>query len=205
MNVNISDSQLENLMKLIQGESGYDQTITQQIQDVNSASGNPAKGLLQMIPQTFAKYAVKGHSNILSGVDQLYAFFNIANWSNYLTGYAGWSPSGATRGYSNGGLVTHATGGSMASPIQGMRTSQESAPVSMLDLQALQTRYTTLNQVNSKPTVTRHSPKINIKINTSQATQSMNKNDIIDSVISNTFSDWINAKQQQVVLDYYSN
>lgn len=205
MKVDISDSQLDNLMKLIQGESGYKQTAIQQIQDVNSASGNPAKGLLQMIPQTFSKYAVKGHNDIMSGVDQLYAFFNIANWSNYLTGHAGWSPSGPTRGYSNGGLVTHATGGSMASPIQGMRTSQESAPVSMLDLQALQTRYTTLNQVNSKPTVTRHSPKINIKINMSQATQSMNKNDIIDSVINDTFNAWTTTKQQQVMLNYYSN
>lgn len=206
MGVDISDSQLENLMKLIAGESGYDQTITQQIQDVNSAKGDPAKGLLQMIQGTFNKYKVKGHDNILSGVDQLYAFFNIANWSNYLYGHAGWSPSGPTRGYANGGLVTHATGGSMATPVQGMRTSRESAPVSMLDLRSLQTRYTTLNQANSVVhKVKRNTPKIKVKIDTSQAIQSRNKNDIIDSIINDTFNAWVKNNQQQIMLNYYSN
>lgn len=206
MGVDISDSQLENLMKLIAGESGYDQTITQQIQDVNSAKGDPAKGLLQMIPETFNKYKVKGHDNILSGVDQLYAFFNIANWASYLYGHAGWSPSGPTRGYANGGLLTHATGGSMTGPIQGMRTSRESAPVSMLDLRALQTRYTTLNQADSVVhKVKRNAPKIKVKIDTSQAIQSRNKNDIIDSIINDTFNTWVNNNQQQIMLNYYAN
>lgn len=206
MGVDISDSQLENLMKLIAGESNYDQTITQQIQDVNSANGDPAKGLLQMIQGTFNKYKVKGHDNILSGVDQLYAFFNIANWASYLYGHAGWSPSGPTRGYANGGLVTHATGGSMTGPIQGMRTSRESAPVSVLDLRALQTRYTTLNQANSVVhRVKRNAPKIKVKIDTSQAVQSRNKNDIIDSIINDTFNAWVNNSQQQIMLDYYSH
>lgn len=205
MGVDISDSQLENLMKLIAGESNYDQTVTQQIQDVNSANGDPAKGLLQMIQGTFNKYKVKGHDNILSGVDQLYAFFNIANWASYLYGHAGWSPSGPTRGYANGGLVTHATGGSMTSPIQSMRTSRESAPVSMLDLRALQTRYTTLNQADSVPKVKRNAPKIKVKIDTSQAIQSRNKNDIIDSIINDTFNAWVNNNQQQIMLNYYAN
>jgi SLT domain-containing protein len=206
MGVDISDSQLENLMKLIAGESNYDQTITQQIQDVNSANGDPAKGLLQMIQGTFNKYKVKGHDNILSGVDQLYAFFNIANWASYLYGHAGWSPSGPTRGYANGGLVTHATGGSMTGPIQGMCTSRESAPVSVLDLRALQTRYTTLNQANSVVhRVKRNAPKIKVKIDTSQAVQSRNKNDIIDSIINDTFNAWVNNSQQQIMLDYYSH
>ena len=205
MGVDISDSQLENLMKLIAGESNYDQTVTQQIQDYNSAKGDPAKGLLQMIPETFNKYKVKGHDNILSGVDQLYAFFNIANWASYLYGHAGWSPSGPTRGYANGGLVTHATGGSMESPIQSMRTSRESAPVSMLDLRALQTRYTTLSQANSVPKVKRNVAKIKVKIDTSQAIQSRNKNDIIDSIINDTFNAWVNNNQQQIMLNYYAN
>lgn len=206
MGVDISDSQLENLMKLIAGESNYDQTITQQIQDVNSANGDPAKGLLQMIQGTFNKYKVKGHDNILSGVDQLYAFFNIVNWASYLYGHAGWSPSGPTRGYANGGLVTHATGGSMTGPIQGMRTSRESAPVSVLDLRALQTRYTTLNQANSVVhRVKRNAPKIKVKIDTSQAIQSRNKNDIIDSIINDTFNAWVNNNQQQIMLNYYAN
>lgn len=206
MGVDISDSQLENLMKLIAGESNYDQTVTQQIQDHNSAKGDPAKGLLQMIPETFNNYKVKGHDNILSGVDQLYAFFNIANWASYLYGHAGWSPSGPTRGYANGGLVTHATGGSMTGPIQGMRTSRESAPVSVLDLRALQTRYTTLNQANSVVhRVKRNAPKIKVKIDTSQAVQSRNKNDIIDSIINDTFNAWVNNSQQQIMLDYYSH
>lgn len=57
-------------------ESGGNAAIHQQISDKNSLAGNPAMGLLQFIPQTFMAYAVPGHTNILSGVDQIMATTN---------------------------------------------------------------------------------------------------------------------------------
>ncbi|WP_025085006.1 tape measure protein [Companilactobacillus paralimentarius] len=57
-------------------ESGGNPAIKQTISDKNSAAGNPAMGLLQFIPQTFMAYAVPGHTNILSGEDQIMATAN---------------------------------------------------------------------------------------------------------------------------------
>ncbi|EAH2076665.1 hypothetical protein D4937_16285, partial [Listeria monocytogenes] len=81
----------------IQRESGGNQKIIQSsaVVDVNTLSGNPARGLLQYIPQTFKSYAVKGHGNILSGYDQLLAFFNNSTWQRDLPyGKRGWGPRG---------------------------------------------------------------------------------------------------------------
>lgn len=206
MGVDISDSQLENLMKLIAGESGYDQTITQQIQDVNSAKGDPAKGLLQMIPETFNKYKVKGHDNILSGVDQLYAFFNIANWSHYITtGHAGWSPSGPTRGYANGGVVNHTIGG-LGDGYSIVATQSKDLKANN-DLRALQLQQSTINPTTPEhPTnnINRTSPKISVNIDITQA-NNFNKNEIIDHTISQVYNDWLTTKQNQKVLQFYAN
>ncbi|GEO64014.1 tape measure protein [Companilactobacillus nantensis] len=71
-------------------ESGGNAAIRQQISDRNSAAGNPAMGLLQFIPQTFMAYAVPGHTNILSGVDQIMATTNAymhnGGWNRIGTG-----------------------------------------------------------------------------------------------------------------------
>jgi TP901 family phage tail tape measure protein len=109
MGESISGSELAGILAQIQRESGGNQKIIQSsaVVDVNTLSGNPAKGLLQYIPQTFAAYAVPGHNNIFSGLDQLLAFFNNTNWRNDLPyGQSGWGPSGATK-YATGGLVNH--------------------------------------------------------------------------------------------------
>src|SRR5699024_1260481 len=91
----------------INRESGGNEKITQspQVVDVNTLAGNPARGLLQYIPQTFAAYKMKGHNNIYSGYDQLLAFFNNKNWRKDLPyGTRGWGPTGV-RKFATGGLI----------------------------------------------------------------------------------------------------
>lgn len=111
MKVKLSKSELQGILAQIQRESGGRQNIVQSsaVNDINMRRGNPARGLLQYIPQTFKNYAVKGRGNIMSGIDQLYAFFNNSNWRRDLPyGKRGWSPTGARR-FANGGLITSPT------------------------------------------------------------------------------------------------
>ena len=82
MKVSITEADVRAINAQIMRESSGNQNIVQSssVWDVNTASGNPAQGLLQYIPQTFKAYAVRGHNNIRSGYDQLLAFFNNSNW-----------------------------------------------------------------------------------------------------------------------------
>ncbi|EAH3277126.1 phage tail tape measure protein, partial [Listeria monocytogenes] len=103
----LSGSELKGIIAQIHRESGGNEKITQSsaVVDVNTLSGNPAKGLLQYIPQTFNAYRMKGHNNIFSGYDQLLAFFNNSSWRNDLPyGKRGWGPRGHRR-FANGGFV----------------------------------------------------------------------------------------------------
>src|SRR5699024_1069227 len=110
--VKLSGSKLNDILKLIQTESGGRAGVTQQIKDVNSG-GNEAQGLLQYTPGTFRGYATKGKKNIKNGYHQLMAFFNNSNWSSDLAawkrrmarGSTGWGPTGSRRGYSHGGMI----------------------------------------------------------------------------------------------------
>src|SRR5699024_668813 len=110
--VKLSGSKLNDILKLIQTESGGRAGVTQQIKDVNSG-GNEAQGLLQYTPGTFRGYATKGKKNIKNGYHQLMAFFNNSNWSSDLAawkrrmarGSTGWGPTGSRRGYATGGLI----------------------------------------------------------------------------------------------------
>lgn len=108
MKVDLSGSELKGIIAQIQRESGGNEKITQSsaVVDINTLSGNPARGLLQYIPSTFNAYKVKGHGNIYSGYDQLLAWFNNSNWRRDLPyGKRGWGPSGHRR-FANGGLVS---------------------------------------------------------------------------------------------------
>lgn len=106
----ISSSEINGVLAQIQRESGGNQSITQSsaVWDINMASGNPAKGLLQYIPSTFNAYKLRGYENIFNGYHQLLAFFNNSNWRYDLPyGRRGWGPTGRRIvGYENGGLVT---------------------------------------------------------------------------------------------------
>lgn len=106
MKVKLSGSDINNIISLINAESSGNAGAVQSksLLDINTLMGNPAQGLLQYIPQTFKKYAVKGHTNIKSGYDQLLAFFNNKNWRTQFNPNGGWSPSGPRRFY-RGGIV----------------------------------------------------------------------------------------------------
>ena len=109
MGQSISSEQVAGLVAQIMRESGGNEKIVQSpdVVDINTLSGNPARGLLQYIPQTFDAYKVAGHGNINNGYHQLLAFFNNSNWENDLQyGKSGWGPRGhRIRGYFNGGIA----------------------------------------------------------------------------------------------------
>ncbi|PTG68305.1 phage tail tape measure protein [Staphylococcus chromogenes] len=114
MNVRVSNNDVQDILKLIQTESGGRESIVQQIVDINTGA-NRARGLLQYTPGTFAGYRVKGAGNIMSGMHQLLAFFNNSNWRRDLSawksrmsrGITGWGPSGSRR-FATGGLIKNA-------------------------------------------------------------------------------------------------
>lgn len=109
MGETLTEREINGIIAQIQRESGGNQAIVQSsaVWDINTANGNPARGLLQYIPQTFNAYKVPGHSNIYSGYDQLLAFFNNTSWRRDLPyGTRGWGPRGG-RKFAKGGFITN--------------------------------------------------------------------------------------------------
>ena len=104
MHTSVSSSDIEKIVSMIASESGGNAKVIQKIWDVNMANGNPAKGLLQFIPQTFSAFAVPGHKQILNGFDQLLALFNDSNWRNDIHYGGGWGPTGHRR-FARGGIL----------------------------------------------------------------------------------------------------
>ncbi|QLL74339.1 tape measure protein [Lactobacillus crispatus] len=104
MHTNVTQSDIDKIVSMIQGESGGNAKVRQQIDDINSRAGHPAQGLLQFIPTTFAAFAAPGHAKILNGYDQLLALFNDSNWKNDIHYGGGWGPTGHRR-YANGGKI----------------------------------------------------------------------------------------------------
>lgn len=125
---NVSDSDMQALLARIQKESGGNQSIRQQVWDINMANGNPAQGLFQYVPSTFAAWAVPGHTNILSGEDQIYAVFNDSNWRSDIRMPGGWAPTGH-HVFANGGIATEPSifgedGPEMAIPLASPKRSR---------------------------------------------------------------------------------
>lgn len=104
MHTNVTQSDINKIVSMIQGESGGNAKVRQQIDDINSRAGHPAQGLLQFIPTTFAAFAAPGRTKILNGYDQLLALFNDSNWKNDIHYGGGWGPTGHRR-YANGGKI----------------------------------------------------------------------------------------------------
>ncbi|MGW6384184.1 hypothetical protein ACWF6R_24255, partial [Peribacillus butanolivorans] len=107
MKESVTPAEVNGILAQIKRESTGNEKIVQSsaVWDVNTAAGNPARGLLQYIPQTFNAYKMKGHNNIYSGYDQLLAFFNNKTWRRDLPyGKRGWGPRGG-RKFETGGFV----------------------------------------------------------------------------------------------------
>lgn len=116
MGADVSDEEVDMILRLIQAESSGNEGAIQQIIDENNFNGNGgAIGLLQYVQSTFDAYKVAGHGDITNGNDQLLAFFNNSNWqgdlndwnNRYQNGSTGWGPTGSK---------TRAMGGHITSP-----------------------------------------------------------------------------------------
>ena len=85
--------------KLDMGESGGNPKIVQQIQDINSQTGNLARGIAQVIPPTFKQYMVPGHGDIFNPVDNIAASarYQIARYG-HLVGHSGYAKGGIVPG-----------------------------------------------------------------------------------------------------------
>jgi tape measure domain-containing protein len=79
-------------------ESGDNPRAMQRISDINSASGNRARGWLQVIPSTFAAYHLPGMNNIFGKLDNAAAAINY--WKHRYHGDMG--VIGHGHGYANG-------------------------------------------------------------------------------------------------------
>lgn len=127
MKVSVSAGDISHILTVVQHESGGDPRIVNNW-DRNAQEGHPSKGVLQFIDRTFNKYAVKGHHDIFKPFDQLLAMFNDTTWRSDLT-LGGWGPSGAPRGFANGGIATTPSifgeaGPEMAIPLDTMKSTR---------------------------------------------------------------------------------
>lgn len=88
-------------------ESGWNPNAVQKIHDVNSG-GNEARGWLQVIPPTFARWALPGHGNIFNPIDNAIASIRYAD-ARY---GAGWFADGSwhNHGYEQGTPFVPQTG-----------------------------------------------------------------------------------------------
>jgi hypothetical protein len=108
-----SPANVAGLVRMGQQESGLRPGIVQQIHDVNSG-GNEARGWLQVTPGTFRAYALPGHGNILSPLDNALASirYQFARYGR-IVGHAGYRLGGLLRrlpGFNGGGNVSSGSG-----------------------------------------------------------------------------------------------
>lgn len=105
MDVDLSDSGMNAILKRIKQESNGDPTIRNNW-DSNAKAGHPSVGLLQYIQSTLSAWVPKGVSAVLTnGAAQISAMFNDSNWLKDISVSGGWGPTGHRR-FDNGGWIT---------------------------------------------------------------------------------------------------
>lgn len=98
-----SESMVNKVLRQIQSESGGNEKAVQSgYTDINTITGDLAKGLMQTISATFNTYAFPGHKNIFNGYDNLLAALAYAK-NRYGSNLAG---LGEGHGYAQGGIVS---------------------------------------------------------------------------------------------------
>lgn len=110
----------------IMTESSGNPGIVQQIHDVNSG-GNEARGIMQVIPTTFASNALPGHGNIFNPVDNI-----IAGARHAMSSYGpGWFSPGPqhSHGYASGGVIGQGVNAAGLAARLGIPTRQLGGPV----------------------------------------------------------------------------
>jgi SLT domain-containing protein len=102
----LSPTLADRVLRQMQTESGGNPNIIQGIQDINSATGNLARGLMQVVPTTFAGYHVPGTSNSI--YDPLANIAAGLNWDMHkFGGNPGLVDLGQGHGYDIGGYLPH--------------------------------------------------------------------------------------------------
>lgn len=98
-----SEAMVNKVLRQIATESGGNPLAVQHgYTDINTITGDLAKGLMQTISATFNAYKFPGHGNIFNGFDNLLAALNYAKHRYGKT----LSALGKGHGYAKGGLVT---------------------------------------------------------------------------------------------------